>query len=133
VNDSTYWFEVGGILTAAECDFDNPVTDVPDFIAEVQPIFNTRCTGCHLGGSPAAGLDLNVNAYDDIVGVTSTWDSSLYIVDSSSASSSVLWWKIWGEHEILGIGGDTMPPSGLALSTNDIKIITDWINGGAPE
>ena len=56
--DSTYWFDDAGILFADECDFGNPITDVPDFFADIQPIFNTRCSSCHGSGSPAAGLNL---------------------------------------------------------------------------
>jgi cytochrome c5 len=105
---------------------------VPDFTSEVQPIFNTRCTSCHYGSSPSAGLDLNVDAWDDIVGVESVSTDFMDIVSADSASSSVLWWKIWGEHDLMGIPGGAMPPIG-ALSDADILLITHWINAGAPE
>jgi hypothetical protein len=132
LNDSTFWFDDTGTIFADECDFGNPVTDVPDFTSEVQPIFNTRCTSCHYGSSPSAGLDLNVDAWDDIVGVESTSTDFMDIVSADSASSSVLWWKIWGEHDLMGIPGGAMPPIG-ALSDADILLITHWINAGAPE
>ncbi len=61
------------------------------------------------------------------------YDSSWEIVSEGSASSSVLFYKIWGEHDLIGIGGSRMPPSGGILSPTETAAIMNWINAGAPE
>ncbi len=58
LTDATFWFTDGLEISADECDFDNPISSVPDFTADIQPIFNARCVSCHGKDKSAGGLRL---------------------------------------------------------------------------
>ncbi|MCS6925477.1 MAG: hypothetical protein NZ578_06205 [Candidatus Binatia bacterium] len=98
--------------------------------APVQAIFSTRCagTGCHVGPSPAQGLDLSAGrAFRALVPVRSTQIRSRFLVNPGDAGSSYLFQKVTGEN----IVGARMPPVNCCLSASELDTIEDWINGGA--
>jgi hypothetical protein len=68
-------------------------------------------------------------AYANIVNVPSAEEPSLLRVKPGDAAHSYLYQKITGA---LGIVGSMMPLSGGPLSANDMALIQQWINAGAP-
>ena len=86
---------------------------------QIQPIFNTNCTSCHVGGG-AATLDLT--SYD---GVMSGGVSGLSIISGDNENSELYIRIILPE----GTAG-SMPPND-PLSQEEINLIGDWINEGA--
>ncbi|HTN85068.1 MAG TPA: hypothetical protein VL242_15320, partial [Sorangium sp.] len=101
--------------------------------ADVQPILQRSCTGCH--GSPAApaGLDLReaFGALVDQDARSCSSDSSKQaLVVPGSPSSSYLMNKL-NDTGLCDPDESRMPP-GTPLPAADIKTINDWICAGAP-
>jgi len=92
-----------------------PVEPVPFvcFESEVLPIFIANCSqsGCHGNGSHAEGYTLD--NYDGIMKGIKPWNAD-------------------GSKHIKQITSGKMPiPPNLPLTSDQIQIIKDWINGGA--
>ena len=92
---------------------------VPSFSADVMPIFEAKCAICHgaLGGWEAASYD----------SVMTTGDNAPVVIPGDS-EGSLLGQKLLGTQE----EGNIMPPSGK-LPADELQIILDWIDGGAPD
>ena len=86
---------------------------------QIQPIFNSNCTSCHVGGG-AATLDLT--SYN---GVMSGGVSGSSII-SGDNENSLLYIRI-----ILPEGAEGSMPPNDPLSQEEINLIGDWINDGA--
>ncbi|MEM9455877.1 MAG: hypothetical protein AAGF11_16985 [Myxococcota bacterium] len=101
------------------------------FQREIVPILLTYC-GCHLGVAPSGDLDLSPSvAYDVMVGAPST--SALLMVAPGSADDSYFIHKMEGtQGSVPGGWGTPMPPSGSSLPADDLQVIIDWVNDGAP-
>jgi hypothetical protein len=99
---------------------------------QVQPIFTLHCIACHGGAGPEAGLTLESGRlYDPVlgaVGVASWEQPSLQRIEPAASERSYLVRKITGR----GIVGDRMPLGG-ALSPQEIDVIREWIDEGAPD
>ena len=89
-----------------------------DFGKQVQPIFNSNCTGCHKGSAAPAGLQL-----DTAAGVLRGSVAGKVVIPSDSKNSTLV-------KRIADTTGDQMPPAG-PLTAAEIKIITDWVDQGA--
>lgn len=101
----------------------------PTFTAIQADILTPSCafSTCHGGGSPAQGLDLTEGAaYDAIVGVPSTLDTSLALVEPGDAQASYLYLKSAGQAL-----GDAMPPP-TGLEADRLANLAAWIDAGAP-
>ncbi len=95
------------------------------YAAQIQPIFDNQCTGCH--GS-SGGLSLaSGSSYTNLVNVQarSSCTSSKRVYPGVPANS-VLYVKI------SGTACGTRMPSGGSLSAGDISLTTTWISEGAP-
>ncbi|MBT4033653.1 MAG: T9SS type A sorting domain-containing protein [Candidatus Marinimicrobia bacterium] len=91
-----------------------------DFDTQIQPIFNTNCTGCH-GNS--AGLSLAAgSSFDNLVDIASTNYAPALRVVSGDPSTSVLYNKVANT----GVNGGVMPQGG-SLTTEQIALISTWI------
>lgn len=129
---------LGVILLLAGCDRAGPVEtdpppDTPSFNTIQTTIFNTNCavSGCHAGSSPAQGMNLSAGAaYDAIVGVPSNERPELLRVDPGNPDESYLLLKIEGDPSIVG---SRMPLGRTPLSDEQIQLVRDWIEDGAPE
>ncbi|MDX1741773.1 MAG: hypothetical protein R3178_10780, partial [Rhodothermales bacterium] len=105
----------------------------PSFSSIQQNVFAVSCavSGCHLGGSASAQLDLSAgNAYSDLVGVASVEVPMLLRVEPGNPDDSYLVQKIEGSP---GIVGARMPRGRDPLSTEQIQSIRDWIEAGAED
>lgn len=122
-------FMGAGILGG--CDSDNPAEPLGPTLAEVQEqVFTPNCVGCHSGSNASEGLDLTSgSAYENTVDVPSAQVSELMRVLPGNASDSYLYIKI--------VGGDRMAPGtfqmpiGSELSQAQIRLVEEWIDGGA--
>ena len=87
-----------------------------DYESQIQTIFNTSCTSCHLYGSQNG---LNLTTYS---GVMTGGNAGAAIVAGDHANS-LLWVKV---------NNGSMPPSGN-LSSGQVNLIAQWIDEGALE
>ena len=83
----------------------------PGFSADIQPIFDASCSGCH--GSRASG-GVQLNSYENLMGSN--------VVTAGDSAGSVLW-------QVVDSG--EMPKAGQPLSAEKVQLIADWINAGA--
>jgi cytochrome c5 len=89
------------------------------FASQVLPIFQGYCNMCHSGGNAFGGW--SGETYET---VTTSGKNGPEIVPGDANSSRLV-------QLLQATNGVFMPPTGQ-LSDEDIKIITDWINAGAP-
>lgn len=94
-------------------------SEAVSFADEVMPIFQAKCTICHgsLGGWDGTSYEA----------ATETGDHAPVVIPGD-AEGSLLGQKILGTHT----EGAIMPPSGK-LPEDEIQVILDWINAGAPD
>ncbi len=99
---------------------------------QLQPLFTSRCatTGCHSGGAPKAGLNLQSGkAHANLVGVSAISCSTYPRVTAGDPQKSVLMDKVKGSGACFS--GGRMPPTGGALTTAETTLLHDWIAAGA--
>lgn len=91
-------------------------------------VFDPRCVEHHGDHAVQAGLDLSEGmSFEALVGAPST-QAALNLVAPNDPENSYLIHKIEGR---AGIAGGRMPPSGDALTAEEIGAIRDWISAGA--
>lgn len=94
--------------------------DVPDFNAEVLPIFRKYCNGCHNARDAEGGLVL-----EDFARTLKGGETGAAVV-AGKAGESRLWKLVSGQAE------PRMPPKDQAApKAEELAIIRAWINGGA--
>ena len=98
------------------------------FAADIQPIFDARCTVCHgVGGN--GGLNLLPGAsYANLVNVTASGYAAKRIAPNDSDNS-----VLYGKVSDTGIYGGRMPAAGDPLTDEQIANIRTWIQQGAPD
>ena len=89
------------------------------YLGQIQPILNSNCTGCHMGGG-AATLDLtNYN------GVMAGGVSGLSVISGDHQNS-----ELYNRITLPEGAAGSMPPND-PLSPEEINLIAEWINEGA--
>lgn len=102
-------------------------TSTVSFATDLQPIFNSECTLCHMSGGQAAFLPLTDGvSYGNLVSKASTYTASSKLVVPCDSSNSILYKRISGTSV-----GFQMPKGGSALSSSDQNLIKTWIDEGA--
>ena len=107
-----------------------PITWNINYYQDLQTLFSTRCSNCHVdhAGSPSGDLDLDPEwSYENLVNAPSSVEGTLVI--PGNPRGSVLFQKIncaAPEH------GLRMPRGRPALSLAEQALIHDWIMIGAP-
>ena len=97
------------------------------FATDIQPIFTSRCAGCHGGARPAGSLPLGAGqSYNALVNQTSGCGGQI-LVKPGDAPNSYLYKKLVGG----GICGNVMPSGPGSLPQADIDKIRRWICQGA--
>jgi len=104
------------ILSAGTSLFGAPDRPVPLFETDILPVFQEHCLVCH-SDSPQHGLDLR-----DLEKILKGGESGPAVTPSSSGSS-LLYQKI---------SAGQMPLGPQKLAPEQIQIIKDWIDAGAP-
>ncbi|WP_437894735.1 PE-PGRS family protein [Sorangium sp. So ce124] len=102
--------------------------------ADVRPILQTNCAGCHGNNGPASGgLDLRANAAHDglVEHDSATCDGRVLVVPGKPSESYII--NLLHGQNLCAEGKRMPPPPNQALSAANIKKINDWICAGAPE
>ncbi len=95
------------------------------YSGDIQPLFNSRCLGCH-GLNGSGDLDLRADvSFGNLVNIVSLAYGAARVLPTD-ADNSVLYDKVSGG----GTFGARMPLGGM-LSTADIEMIQTWITEGA--
>lgn len=115
-------------------------------LQSISTIFQANCTvGCHSGGSPSANLDLSGNPGDlvsALIGVNPTNPAAVAkgykLVDAGYPHNSFLLYKCattdWdGAYGMEVAEGNSMPSGQPALEKEEIELIRQWIQYGAPQ
>lgn len=130
------------VLAAVTCAGDElsgiaPTPNV-DFNTTIQPIFNTRCAGCHTGGAQLGNLNLDrPNAVQHLVGVHSdNAFAGIPRVTPGDPDQSFLFKKVncTNLNSNLGVRmpfRDVSVPFNNFLSPAEQALIRDWIAQGA--
>ncbi len=98
---------------------------------DVQPIWEARCSSCHIQAS-AGGLSLSASrSYAELVDAPSSCDDGVMRVRPGDAKGSQLWRKLAGDSARCG---GVMPPGNAlkGLAPADFARVEAWINAGAP-
>src|SRR5258707_956943 len=90
-----------------------PASSPPDFVRDIQPIFQKRCYACHGPQLQMKGL-----RFDDRQAAMRA------IEPGDSAHSRVM-------AMIAGDGGKFMPPTGPRLTATEVALLRSWIDSGA--
>jgi mono/diheme cytochrome c family protein len=115
-------------LTNADFTVVDPVVTAVNYVAEIQPIFSSRCIACHIGAGAPQGMKLDAaNSYDNIVNVPSKEVPSLMRVEPGDPDNSYLVQKVEGT----AAEGERMPLGQTPLTAAQIALIRRWISEGA--
>ena len=103
--------------------------DEPATFTRVQSeVFTPSCvfSACHKGASPAGEMSLELDAYDQIVDVTSMQSPPKVRVKPGDPAGSYLMDKLEGKQAM----GTEMPP-GAMLEPERLDLVERWIAAGA--
>jgi Ca2+-binding RTX toxin-like protein len=115
-------------VTNADFVVVNPVVTAVNYVAQIQPIFDNRCIGCHNVNSAPHGLILDAdNSYSLLVDVASKEVPSLKRVKPGDPDNSYLVQKVEGTAAV----GGRMPLNREPLTAEQIALIRRWISEGA--
>jgi len=109
------------ILLLVGFQFVLPLVAGPDFVREVRPLLTKRCMGCHGPAMQMSKLRLDRRA-DALRG----GESGVPAIEPGKSGASLLIRYVSGADPKL-----VMPPSGARLSTEEVQLLKDWIDGGA--
>jgi hypothetical protein len=107
---------------------DDPAT--PTYNANISPMVDARCTGCHTQGGASGGR--NFDDYADFF-VTSSDVPSMDEIEPGLPGQSYMYHKLAGTHASVGGAGVRMPRGGPFFSAADLQMWADWIIAGAPQ
>ena len=95
------------------------------------PLFQSYgCTGCHSS---------QFASYSDLISVqagdynSSSAGAGMPWITANDSSQSYLYHKIAGTHSTVSGAGNQMPNGGPYMSAADLRVIEDWIDGGAAQ
>ena len=100
----------------AEMPTELPVAEI-SFTNDIMPIFNKSCNKCHGVEQIKEGLDMRT--YETLM--TGSFNGT--VITAGSAADSFL---------VQQLEEGEMPKRGPKLTADQIQIIIDWINAGAP-
>ncbi len=114
------WIDAGARWPEAPASRPTAAASGPDFVKDIQPIFQARCTRCH-------GLDLQRNSLrlDSRTAALKGGLSGAVIVPGKSEASILV-------QRLLGAIKPQMPFEGGPLPEAEIARIRAWIDAGAP-
>lgn len=108
-----------------------PFADV-DFEADIQPLFNGNCLGCH-GDGAVGGLDLRAGqSYANLINVRSGSNPERLRADPFNPANSTLFLSVNCENPG-GPGFQMFDPKLGPLDLEERALVRDWINQGTRE
>lgn len=125
----------GAMAQATGCDSlaQQPVTPRVDYYTQIQPIWEIRCSNCHVnfGGSASAGLSLNAaDSWISLVDIPSVQAPGRIRAVPGQASASYLFEKI---NCAQPAAGARMPRGRIPIPLSEQALIRDWLQQGARE
>jgi len=103
---------------------------VPRLSSIQSNIFTPKCTVCHGGSNPAAGMSLeDGQAFAQLVSTKRSFDPEIRVVAGSADDSFII--DKLENNNLGGSRGDRMPLGGPYLALDQIQVIRDWIDAGA--
>ncbi|HMV68385.1 MAG TPA: lamin tail domain-containing protein [Myxococcota bacterium] len=102
----------------------------PTWVADVKPIIDLKCAGCHTNGGASGGRSWNT--YADMF-QQSIEVPLLKEIKAFDRQNSYMWHKLNGTQGTVGGSGSRMPLSGGFLNTAQLNTFQAWIDGGARE
>jgi hypothetical protein len=109
-----------GAVAVSGSEPGSPVSEVEFFEQEVRPILVARCSKCHGGPQPKAGLRL-----DSVEGLRKGSDSGPIVIPGRVDESKLIIAVRYEDPEL------QMPPTGK-LSSEEIAVLERWVRMGAP-
>lgn len=109
------------------------VTPRVDYHTQIQPIWEIRCSNCHVnfGSAPSAELSLNAeDSWIELVDIPSVQVAGRTRVLPGQVAASYLFEKINCEQPA---AGTRMPRGRIAIPLSEQALIRDWIQQGARE
>ena len=119
------------LLFFISCKKDPEIPTIGDFPLAVGEIFSNKCAtpGCHNNASYEAAANLNLTSFSNLFKGSNSGSS---VIPFRSDFSSLCYF-INTFPELGPINNPTMPVNGNSLSIEEVKIIKDWIDKGAPD
>ncbi len=113
------------------CKKDTEIIDYKDYPNAVGKIIRSRCAniGCHNDASHQAAGGLNMSTWNDLFKGTRSGASII----PYRADYSPLIYFVNTYTDIGPVNTPLMPLNGTALSREEVNILRDWINAGAPD
>ncbi|MFI5307070.1 MAG: hypothetical protein ACHQ53_06955 [Polyangiales bacterium] len=144
--DQCHEMHMLGLVFDASLPLGNPPAALPTehgfFHENVRPILDSKCSGCHSGSTPMAGLALTGNltsamVVTELVNVASKDGGQFQRVVPGNPDQSWLYLKVTNTAQNAGCTGTCntqgMPPTGkVELSSAQLDAIHQWIADGAP-
>lgn len=126
-------------LVLVACGGTETPAPTPATFARVKAeVFTPSCgisTACHKGASSQEGLDLDGDAYAQLVGVMAKQKPGTLRVKASAPDESYLLDKILGRNlptpPSAAVRIEAMPPPSGGLTEAQIAVVRDWITAGA--
>lgn len=110
-----------------------PVTPRVDYYTQIQPIWEIRCSNCHVNFGSSAAAELSLNEEDSwiqLVEIPSAQAADRTRVLPGQVAQSYLFEKINCEQPEVG---DRMPRGRIPIPQSEQALIRDWIQQGARE
>lgn len=110
-----------------------PETPRVDYYSQIQPIWEIRCSNCHVnfGSAPSAELSLNAeDSWIELVDIPSVQVAGRTRVLPGQVTASYLFEKVNCEQPAVGT---RMPRGRIAIPFGEQALIRDWIQQGARE
>jgi len=127
-------FGVGGCPTDPPGDPNDMMVDEVSFAADIAPVFQSRCAGCHQpdGFASQSGIDVDLRTEAPFEGLFADAMSAAgrKLIVPGDPDASFLFEKV---SQTDPSAGERMPLFGAPLSDEQIELLRDWIAAGAPQ
>ena len=104
----------------------------PSFARIYEDIIEPNCS-CHVFGAPnGLAMPNEATARANLIDQPSAACTNRDRVEPGDSTLSAIMLKLGANHVAAGCGGSRMPLGGAPLSAQELQLIADWIDAGAP-